>query len=68
VAQSRREPLFANAPGHSPAWKPRLASAALQGQDKIALRAPNRASYPSCDDDIPILRLALYPERAAIAE
>jgi hypothetical protein len=50
-----------------PATKPRLASAALQGQDKKALRAPNRASYPSCGDGTPKLRATVYPEQASIA-
>src|SRR4029079_1463820 len=61
---------LATAPGShsSPVPKPRLASAALHDQDKIAPRTPNRASYPSCDSDTPKLRWTQYPEQPRIAE
>src|SRR4030095_16643608 len=62
------KPRDRSRPVTSPVPKPRLASAALHYQDKIALRRPNRASYPSCDPDTPRLRWTLYPEQAGIAE
>src|SRR4030095_11776898 len=62
------KPRDRSRPVTSPVPKPRLASAALHYQDKIALHTPNRTSYPSCDHDTPKLRWALYPEQAPIAE